>query len=212
MAQKSDLPFGSEFSPSQIVLATLLDLAFIHEGDVAALESAIQNQFFSAHGRGSAKNQKILAMNCRLGMKAYGVIDHNARLTELGQRLYALRHSEQQLHEALARHILLNLRGMSLVQCIRDMTAAGEEINLTSLRRSLAARGIHYPAGGKHPSIMRLWLEKAGVFAGNRWQIDDSRLRAVLGADPASLDVLSHLNVEQRAFLRALVNSGVSDP
>lgn len=55
----------------------------------------------------------------------------------------ALRRSESQLYEALARHILLNLRGMALVQCIRDMTAAGEEVNLSSLRVGLAERNIH---------------------------------------------------------------------
>jgi site-specific DNA-methyltransferase (cytosine-N4-specific) len=212
MSQKSDLPFGSEFSPSQIDLPTLLELAANHDGDVEALQSTIQAQFFSAHGGGNAKNQRTLAMNCRLGMKAYGLIDQDAKLTELGRSLYALRHSESQLYEALARHILLNLRGMALVQCIRDMTAAGEEVNLSSLRVGLAERNIHYPPGGKHPSMMRLWLEKAGVFVGNRWQIDELRLRAVAGADLADFSVLSRFTVEQKAFLQALINMDVSDP
>jgi len=212
MIQKSDLLFGSEFSPSQIDLRVLLELAVTHDGDVDALQSAIQARFFATHGGGDAKNQKTLAMNCRLGMKAYGVIDQDARLTEFGHTLHTLRHSEPKLYEALARHILLDLRGMALVQCIRDMIAAGEEVNLTSLRAGLAERGVHYPPGGKHPSMMRLWLEKAGVFVGSRWQIDELRLRAVLGADPADFDVLSHLTIEQRTFLRALINTGISDP
>lgn len=212
MTQKSDLPFGSEFSPSQVDLPTLLDLAVTHQGDVEALQSAIQARFFSAHGGGNEKNQRTLAMNCRLGMKAYGLIDQDAKLTELGFDLLARKDSEQKLYEALARHILLNLKGMALVQCIRDMTAAGEDVNLTSLRDGLAERGIHYPPGGKHPSMMRLWLEKAGVFVGSRWQIDDLRLRAVLGIDPADFGVLAHLTPEQRAFLQALVNTGVTDP
>lgn len=212
MTQKSDLPFGSEFSPSQIDLPALLDLATIHNGNAEALQSAIQTRFFSTHGGGNEKNQRTLAMNCRLGMKAYGIIDQDAKLTAFGLELLTFKNSEQKLYEALAHHTLLNLKGMALVQCIRDMTIAGEDVNLTSLREGLAERGIHYPSGGKHPSMMRLWLEKAGVFVGNRWQIDELRLRAVLGADPADFGVLSHFTVEQRTFLQALANTGISEP
>lgn len=212
MAQRSDLPFGSEFSPSQIELPILLDLAMTHEGDSKALQTAIQSRFFSTHGGGNAKNQKTLAMNCRLGMKAYGLIDDNANLTDFGQKLLALKHDELKLYETLARHILLNLKGMAMVQCIRDMTAAGEAVNLNTLRDGMAQRGIHYPPGGKHPSMMRLWLAKSGVFVGERWQIDDLRLPAVLGANPADFGTLSRFTSEQRAFLLALTNTSVSHP
>lgn len=212
MVQKSDLPFGSEFSPSQIELPELLELAMTHAGDVKALQAAIQARFFAAHGAGNAKNQATLAMNCRLGMKAYGLIDEDANLTDFGRELYSVQNDEPKLYETLARHILLNLKGMALVQCIRDMTAAGEVVNLTTLRSGLAERGIHYPSGGKHPSMMRLWLAKAGVFVGERWQINELRLAAVLGANPDDYGVLSHFTKEQRAFLLALANTGVTNP
>lgn len=212
MVQRSDLPFGSEFSPSQIKLPIVLDLAVTHGGDSKALQTAIQSRFFSKHGGGNAKNQKTLAMNCRLGMKAYGIIDDAANLTEFGKDLLALRNDDLKLYETLARHILLNLKGMAMLQCIRDMTAAGEAVNLTTLRDGMAQRGIHYPSGGKHPSMMRLWLAKAGVFVGDRWQIDDLRLSAVLGANPADFGALSRFSNEQKAFLLALTNTSVSHP
>jgi site-specific DNA-methyltransferase (cytosine-N4-specific) len=135
-----------------------------------------------------------------------------ARFTDIGRALYALRSDEAKLHDTLAQHILLQLNGMNLVQCIQDMTVAGEEVNLTTLCEGLAAHGIHYPPGGKHPSMMRLWLAKAGVFVGKRWQIDDLRLRAVLGTDPDQFEVLANFTTEQRAFLRALANTGVLTP
>lgn len=210
--QKSDLPFGSEFSPSQIELPELLELAATHAGDVKALQAAIQARFFSTHGAGNAKNQAKLAMNCRLGMKAYGLIDEDANLTDFGRELCSVKNDESKLYETLARHILLNLKGMALVQCIRDMTAAGEVVNLTTVRSGLEERGIHYPSGGKHPSMMRLWLAKAGVFMGERWQVNELRLAAVLGANPDDYGVLSHFTKEQRAFLLALANTGVTDP
>lgn len=213
----SSLPFGSEFSPSQITLRELLELTASHEGDQTALQAAILKTWFAEHGAGAdptraAKNRDTLAMNCRLGLRAYGIIDTKAAFTAFGRELYALRADEKALYDTLAKHILLNLHGMALIQCIRDMMVAGDEVNLTSLREQLAERGVHYPSGGKHPSMMRLWLEKAGVFVGARWQVDDIRLQEVLGTDPEMYRQLAGFTSEQRAFLRALANSGATDP
>jgi len=213
----SDLPFGSEFSPSQIDLAVVLELVQKNEGDVAALEAAILKRYFSGHAKGredaeGTYNRGKLANNCKLGMIAYKVIDRSVNFTPFGKELYELRGDEKKLYSALARHILLNLNGMGLVQCIQDMTVAGEEVNLTSLREGLAARGLHYPPGGKHPSKMRLWLAKAGVFVGARWQIDEIRLQEILGTGSSDFEVLAHFTAEQRAFLRALANTGITAP
>lgn len=211
------LPFGSEFSPSQIELRQLLELIETHEGNQSALQAAILTTWFAQHGAGpnpskAAKNRKKLALNCRLSLRAYGIIDNAAAFTDVGRELYALRADEKALYDALAKHILFNLHGMALIQCIRDMMTAGDEVNLTSLRDQLAARGVHYPSGGKHPSMMRLWLEKAGVFVGSRWQVDDIRLQEVLGTHPDMYRQLAGFTAEQRAFLRALANSGVTEP
>jgi len=211
MAQKSDLPFGSEFSPSQVELPRLLVLANKHGGDLAALQAAIQAEFFSGHGGGDPKAQRTLAMNCRLGMRAYGLIDEDGNLTAFGQELYRLR-NDPALYEKLAAHILLNLGGMALVRCVQEMTRAGERVTLEALRLALEERGIHVPKGGKHPSMMRLWLAKAGVFIGDGWRIDENRLRALTGTDDGEFAILSRFSAEQRAFLLALANSGVTAP
>lgn len=213
-AGRASLPFGSEFSPSQIDLRQLLELIGTHEGNQAELQAAILTTWFASHGSGSnpEKARNTLAMNCRLGARAYGIIDTKATFTDFGRELSALRADEKGLYDALAKHILLNLHGMAMVQCIRDMMAAGDEVNLTSLREQLAERGIDFPSGGKHPSMMRLWLEKAGVFVGSRWQIDDIRLQEVLGTDPEMYRELARFTTEQRAFLRALANTGITAP
>jgi len=215
--QRSDLPFGSEFSPSQIVLADLLELIESSKGDWRALEAAILKHYFSKHASGragetGAYNRGKLANNCKLGLIAYGIIERSGCFTKFGRHLHDIRKNEQALYRSLARHILLHLNGMTMLQCIQDMTSAGEEVNLTSLRNGLNERGVHFPAGGKHPSIMRLWLAKAGVFVGTRWQIDTIRLREVLGTNPDEFGVLARFTAEQRAFLRALANTGATTP
>ncbi len=208
---ETNLPFGSEFSPSQTELPILLEICFNNSGQKQAIEKSILERYFAAHGRNSRDNRKKLAMNCRIGLKAYGIIDEESSITDLGKELYALRDNEQKLYAVFAKHILLNLNGMSFVQCIRDMTIALEEINLTSLRSACAERGLFYPSGGKHPSIMRLWLEKAGVFVGKRWQIDNDKIKEILGAED-DMDSLRHLTKLQRYFLQALINTDKTTP
>ena len=117
---RSDLPFGSEFSPSQIDLGHLLDLADKHGGDWNAFELAVMDAYFKAHAT-SAYNTRKLANNTKLGMIAYGIIDRDARLTDFGRALHAIRQDKPALYEMLARHIILNRNGMTFVQCIQDM-------------------------------------------------------------------------------------------
>lgn len=212
----SDLPFGSEFSPSQIDLPALLELVADHQGRPRDLEAAILARWFSEHaeaaeGEAGDYNRGKLANNCKLGLIAYGVIERDATLTEFGRALYGLRDDEPALYRALARHILLNLNGLNFVQCIQDMQVAGETVTLNRLREWLAERGINFPSGGKHPSIMRLWLEKAGVFASG-WRIDEGRLQDVLGTSTDDLEALAGLTREQEAFLKALANLDSPEP
>ena len=211
MRKKSDLPFGSEFSPSQIELTEVLEMAHTHGGDWHAFENAVRETYFESHDT-SSYNRGKLANNTKLGMIAYGIIDREASLTNLGTELYELRNDEKALYKRFAKHILLNLHGMTLVDCIKDMVAAGERVNLTTLREGLSARNVHYPSGGKHPSMMRLWLAKAGVFVGNRWLFNLARIDEILGVDLDEFEVLANFTSEQRAFLRALANSGSVEP
>jgi Restriction endonuclease len=208
---KSDLPFGSEFSPSQIDLATVLDLAHVHGGDWKAFEAAVRSTYFDGYPT-TPFNRAKLANNTKLGMIAYGIIDRDANLTGFGASLRAVRRDEDALYRLLAKHILLNLHGMTMVSCIQDMVAAGETVDLTTLREGLAERGVHYPRGGKHPSMMRLWLAKAGVFIGSRWQVDPHKIDEILGTSPKDFLELAGFTAEQRAFLRTLANTGETRP
>jgi len=187
-----------------------LGFAKQHGGDWRAFEAAVKARYFSQN-QTSEHNKGKLANNTKLGMIAYGLIDRDARLTDFGRRLYDLRRNSIALHSELARHILLHLHGMTLVQCVQDILAAGEQVDLIKLREWLEERGVHFPRGGKHPSMMRLWLEKAGVFS-RGWNINDQRLKQIIGTETAEFDTLASLSREQKVFLKTLANMGGAGP
>jgi len=204
LMRRSDLPFGSEFSPSQIDLPHVLELAAQHGGNWKTFEAAIRASYFEGHLT-SDYNKGKLANNTKLGMIAYELIDRDARLTDFGRSLYELRDDEERLYSELARHILLNLNGMILIQCVEDIQASGEAVTLIKLRKWLEERGIYFPRGGKHPSIMRLWLEKAGIFSGG-WDINENRLAEVTGISANEVEILSRFTPQQKAYLKTLAN------
>jgi site-specific DNA-methyltransferase (cytosine-N4-specific) len=100
---------------------------------------------------------------------------------------------------------------MTLVQCVQDIIAAGEQVDLIKLREWLEERGVHFPRGGKHPSMMRLWLEKAGVFT-QGWNVNEQRLKDLIGTASAEFDALASLSREQKIFLKTLANMGSGGP
>ena len=177
--RSSDLPFGSEFSPKQVDLVVLLELAFKHGTDWRSFENAVRARYFYRHDT-SDRNKSKLAQNTKLALRAYGLINEDdTTLTKVGTTLYDLRDDEAALYEAFARHILKNCHGMNFVQCILDMHAAGERITLNDLRHWLGERGINVPSAGRHMSTLRLWLERAGVFV-SKYRVDQARLQEIL--------------------------------
>lgn len=202
---RSDLPFGSEFSPAQIDLPVLLELADQHGADWKAFEDAVRDRYF-AENKTTDYNKGKLANNTKLSLRAYGLVGQkDTTLTETGKALYDLRHDEASLYEAFGRHILKHCQGMNFVQCLLDMHAAGENIDLNKLRRWLKERGITVPRGGKHMSTLRLWLEKAGVFVSG-YRVDQVRLNEILGLNVEEFEALATFSPEQRAYLKALAN------
>ena len=208
---RSDLPFGSEFSPAQIDLSVLLDLAHTHGADWKAFEGAVRDRYFTHH-KTSAYNKLKLANNSKLSLRAYGLVGKkDTTLTPAGLALYEMRGSEPALYTAFAHHILRHCQGMNFVQCVLDMEAAGESIELNSLRRWLDERGIKVPRGGKHMSTLRLWLEKAGIFVAG-YRVDRARLNEVLGIRVDEYEALATFSPEQRAYLKALANMSGGGP
>ena len=198
------LSFASEFSPSQVDLVLLLELAGQYGGDAKAFEEAIRNHYYDKLSI-SDQNKRKRAYNVKLSMRTYGIIDDRARLTEFGSHLYSVRQDAGRLYADLARHILLRLHGIALIQCVSDRQASGEVVDLLALRAALEERGISVPSGSSRMSIMWRWLSKAGV-VGRNWTINQQRLEVLIGKSEAEIEALAVLTPQQRAFLRTLAS------
>ncbi|MGA2032246.1 MAG: restriction endonuclease [Thermoguttaceae bacterium] len=209
--EPKNLPFGSEFTPAKIDLVRLLELAKANANGVNALELALRMEYFDSY-KTDEGNRETLAMNCRLSMTSYGLVNAEGTLTEIGQQLLSLKKDRTRLYAAFARHILLNLHGLAVLQVVQDMQAHRQKISLVSLRQWLAEQGIIFARGGKNASTMRLWLQAAGILQTGSWRINEDRLEETLGASSAAVDQLATLSPQQKAFLRTLANIGTQGP
>jgi hypothetical protein len=110
--KKSEIPFGAQFSPSQVNLPALLRLVDEQAGDRVRITEAIRDEFFSSHTSGQRWK---LAYNTVLALRAYGLLDSDGVApTELAKHLLAVADSPATLYELFAKHLLVNLRGVEL--------------------------------------------------------------------------------------------------
>jgi site-specific DNA-methyltransferase (cytosine-N4-specific) len=140
-------------------------------------------------------------------MAAYGLIDDTARFTDLGWQLYELRADEQDLYRTLARHLLLNVSGIALIECLLDMQRAGESPSLPTIREALEERGVHTSTAGKSISLLRLWLGKAGLFR-SQWVPNTKAYHELLGRSEEEISSLTDLTGGQKAVLKMLASLG----
>lgn len=200
-----DIPSGQDFSPGEVELPRLLELAHQHAGDRKALIEAIRQEFY-ADRPVPAKGGTVWA-NVVTGMTRYGIIDSRANLTALGQELHDLRADERSLYEVFAKHLLLNLHGVTLIECLLDMQRAGETPTLSTIREALSERGVHTSTAGKSVSLLRAWLAKGSLFR-SQWVPDTRVYHDLVGKTDAELTALSALTAGQKATLRMLAELG----
>jgi len=213
---KSDLPNSSQFSPVQTPLPRLLEIIKENEPDRRAASLAIGHEFF--HGRTTEWDWK-LANNTILALSEYKLINKprsdlaNFTLTDIGKNLCFLAEQNKinELYEEFAKHIIVNLRGLDLLSCIKDLVASGTTPTKQLIVKELSQRNIYHPPNGTHANGMRQWLEKAGVFEVNGWVINHVRLNQLLGVDSEEIELLSDLTPEQRDFAKAFARLSIAE-
>jgi hypothetical protein len=199
------MPFGKQFSPKQVDLGDVLGLAATAGGDCQRFEQLVLARYFASR----PTSQGTLAMNTRLAMQQYGLLDEKCRLTGIGRSLRGLT-VPKNLYERFAKHILLTCHGAQLLQAVRTLGERGLKPSAARISEQLEMMGVDAGGrGGEKLNPMRLWLEEAGVFR-REWEVDWRRAERILGIGEEALDVLSGLTPEQRCYLESL--AGLPDP
>ncbi len=197
--EKSDIPIGSEFGPNQVELAAVLCLAQKHAGNSGAFAGAMKK----LKGWSDKTSQ-----NTGLSLRSYGLVDDEFRLTQVGEQLRSLAGDLPAMYADFARHILLQLNGLGVVNAIDAIIRSGGTPTQVSISQYLKPLGLYASASSTHVSKMIGWLNKAGVFRedGKYETLDMARVQELLGTTEAEMELLGEMPEGQRYVMKALAN------
>lgn len=199
------VPYSQQFTPEQTPLKRLIPVLRQNNASAGKLKRAIAAAFF----KDKAAPEK-LAGNTLISLKTYGIIDPQGALTPFGKELVATQGDLPAAHALLAKRLLVDMNGVAIVETIREMAAAGLKIELKSLPDELQQRGIEASNNSSDLSGVLGWLREGQVIL-NKYDVNDTQYSALIGTPSGTLQALKNLNIEQIAFLRAMVSLNVTN-
>ena len=124
--------------------------------------------------------QRKSANNILISLRCYHLLDDENQVTTTGRSLLA-NENDEQMAEAFAKHILLNLHGIEVIYGVWALQKRAEVVKKLSLARQLTSMGIRAHQGGEisgnqtSTHYMLLWLQQARVIdIENNYQVDES--------------------------------------
>ena len=204
----NELPFGTQFSPEQISLRRLLELAQEYSGKTnKEFVKQIAQEFFA-----QKTSPEKLAGNTSISLKSYGLVTgrNTIEITDVGRNLLSVIDDEQ-LKKEFAKHILLNLNGLILVETLRRMYLGGDSLTNANINIALIHQGFQLQQTSNNVQVMKLWLGQAGIIVGD-WKINEVALKELLGIESDEIALFKELSPEQYYFLLALCNAASNEP
>jgi DNA modification methylase len=221
MTQQLKFTYGHQFEPEKFSLLEIVQLCQDCQPDRRELQKQITIKYFSSHSKQSsdsaksAENQGKLAMNCFLSLRAYQLVektdnnDWSYQVTNLGKDILQ-QEDPQEAIIRLARHILTNLTGMSLLKAIEAINTRGDQPQLETIAYELQEMGYSLSPNAIYTSTMRKWLKLAGVFE-REYEINWDTVSDILKLDRDYIDELYTLTPEQKYFLLAMIHLDVEN-
>jgi site-specific DNA-methyltransferase (cytosine-N4-specific) len=194
------VPYSQQFSPKQTPLRKLLPILRQNTGSGKSgkLKGAVASAFFK-----DSKDPEGLARNTLIALRYFGIIDESDALTDFGRELLALQPKEEEAHKLLAKRILLDLNGVTIVETLKEMEAGGIGIDLKSLPKELRQRGYEVSDSSSDLSGVLGWLREGKVL--DNYRVNAAEYEAVVGASAATLEATKDLNGDQFLFLKAML-------
>ena len=202
--EKKTLPYGTQFTPNQVDIMTLLKVLETNEGVSAKdFTTELENAFFK---KNAADSRKTMASNCRQSLVSYGILEEGGGtvISDFGKKLIGLSTIDE-VYEEIASYLLRELNGMVLIEAIRSLKRSGLSVkNETVIDQVNYLLGSDLIGSGNNVQSAKLWLEKAGVLSG--WNINESKVQKIIGLTEAEMQLIQMLTPEQYYFLRTLCN------
>ena len=121
-----------------------------------------------------------------IALRTYGIISpKGADLTDFGNLVVGMQGSEGLAHELMARHILVDMDGMGIVETLREMERADLNISLTTLPNELRQRGYKVSDNSSDLSGVLSWLRESKLLT--EYRVNENEYAAQLGAVPTWL-------------------------
>ena len=206
MAQPSDIPVGSQFTPDLVDLSAFLDAIIEHSGNKPAMERATTREpvRIQPYKKPPTRRQASLPLEAA---RQYGLIEPKPswEVTALAHEL--VESEGDALYRAFARHILLNLGGLRVVEAAQQMAYDGLTVTGDSLAGYLTDQGFQVVVHNTAINSLRKWLAEADVFPKRRhraWEVDPVAKEHLVGMSDETIAALVGLDDSQQAFVEAL--------
>ena len=204
--KESQIPVGTQFSPNLIDLSAYAKMVVKHRGNVEKLREAVVVPPVRIKPYDSTPTKRMKGLPLEAGVQ-YGLLSENYSATELAKRLANLK--EPEIYEEFARHILLNLNGLRIVEATQEMAFDHRTITGDTLAQYLTDQGFRVTVHNTAINTLRMWLAKAGLFTEggkdrSAWTTNTAVKRKLLGISDEVIAALAGFNTEQKAFARAL--------
>jgi DNA modification methylase len=193
------VPYTQQFTPKVTPLHRLIPILRSNAGNLKNLKNGIAAAFFS-----KSPDPSKMAGNTLIALRNCGILGEGETLTEFGQQLLEKQGNIDEAHRTLARHFLLNLDGISIVETIREMQSGGDKIDLTTLPPKLREVGFtDVSETSSDLSGVLGWLRAAKVLTG-LYTINSTAYYSLVGTSAALFNALKDLTTNQIAFLKSM--------
>lgn len=198
------IPSANEFAPGQIgELPPLLKMLKDVGGDKEALQKKISQEV------GWDKPKRV--NNVLIGLRSYGILDDDNRLTEIGEELVGIS-DDAECYQRFSEYILVNKSGLKVLEAIDACKALGQKATKANLAVQLnligckSAQGKDITTNSTDHTQLLAWLGKSGLASSTPqgYDYDDQAVNALLGYTVQSVEEFQNLTPQQRVFLEIL--------
>jgi hypothetical protein len=207
-SKESQIPVGTQFSPDLISLPDFVKMAVKQSGNFVEMRKAVVEKPVRKKPYDSPPTHRMNSLPLEAGVQ-YGLLtERTYQATELAKQLATLK--EPEIYELFARHILLNLNGLRVLEAAQQMAQDRLEITGDTLCQYLTDQGFRVTVHNTAINTMRMWLAMADLFPKGKgrdmWIPSKAVKEKLLGMSDDMIGSLAGFSEEQRAFLRALCN------